>query len=98
MLYSEVYPSYLLSLLGSILFSVLLLQILKPVLNTPDFTFSMVDFVFVILNFPGGTLVKNPPARVDAGEAGSIPVLGRSPGVENGNLLQYFCLENSVDR
>ena len=47
----------------------------------------MVDFVFVILNFPGGTLVKNPPARGEAGEAASIPGLGRSPGVGNGNLL-----------
>ena len=28
----------------------------------------------------------------------TIPRLGRSPGVENGNLLQYSCLENSIDR
>ena len=31
-------------------------------------------------------------------DAGSIPMLGRSLGVGNGNLLQYSCLENSVDR
>ena len=28
---------------------------------------------------------------------GSIPELGRSPGIENGNSLQYPCLENSMD-
>ena len=32
------------------------------------------------------------------GDPGSTPGLGRSPGVGNGNLLQYACLENSVDR
>ena len=36
-------------------------------------------------------MVKNPPAS--AGDVGSIPGLGRSPGEGNGNLLQYFCLE-----
>ena len=34
----------------------------------------------------------------DVGDAGSSPGLGRSPGVGNGNLLQYSCLENSIDR
>ena len=29
---------------------------------------------------------------------GSIPESGRYPGVENGNLLQHLCLENSMDR
>ena len=33
-----------------------------------------------------------------AREPGSIPGLGRSPGEGNGNSLQYFCLENSMDR
>ena len=32
------------------------------------------------------------------GDLGSIPGPGRSPGGGNGNPLQYFCLENSVDR
>ena len=31
-------------------------------------------------------------------EPGSIPGLGRYPGEENGNPLQYFCLENPMDR
>ena len=34
----------------------------------------------------------------DAGDMGLIPGLGKSPGVGNGNLLQYSCLENSMDR
>ena len=40
--------------------------------------------------FPGDLAVKNLPA--DAGDMGSIPGLGRSPGVGNGNSLQYSCL------
>ena len=44
-------------------------------------------------------MVKNPPANAgDTRDLGSIPGLGRSPGVRNGNLLQYSCLENSMDR
>ena len=44
-------------------------------------------------------MIKNLP--VNAGitrDLGSIPGLGRSPGVGNGNLLQYSCLENPMDR
>ena len=41
-------------------------------------------------------MVKNPP--VHAGDVCSIPGLGRSPGEENGNPLQYSCLENPMDR
>ena len=41
----------------------------------------------------------NPPASAgDAGDEGLIPGLGRSPGVGNGNPLQYSCLENSMDQ
>ena len=51
------------------------------------------------MNFPGGSVVKKPPANAgDAREVGSIPGLGRSPGVGNDNPLQYSCLENSMDR
>ena len=46
-----------------------------------------------------GTVVKNPPRSAgDARDAGSIPGLGRSPGVGTGNPLQYSCQENSMDR
>ena len=34
----------------------------------------------------------------NAGDPGSIPGLGRSPGEGNGYLLQYSCLENPMDR
>ena len=33
----------------------------------------------------------------NAGDPGSIPGSGRSPGEGNGNPLQYFCLENPMD-
>ena len=46
--------------------------------------------------FPGGSVVTNLPAN--AGDTDSVPGLGRSPGVGNGNLLRYSCLENSMDR
>ena len=46
--------------------------------------------------FPGGSVVKNPPAS--AGEAGSAPGSGRSPGEGNGSPLQFSCLENPMDR
>ena len=43
--------------------------------------------------------VKNLPANAEnSSEAGSTPGSGRSPGEENGNPLQYFMLENSLDR
>ena len=41
-------------------------------------------------------MVKNPPAN--AGDAASIPGLGRFPGGGNGNPLQYSCLGKSMDR
>ena len=51
------------------------------------------------VGFPGGTVVKNPPANVgDTRDAGFIPGLERSPGGGNGNPFQYSCLENSLDR
>ena len=46
-------------------------------------------------SFPGGSVVKNPPANLgDTGDVGSIPESGRSPGEGNGNPLQCSCLEN----
>ena len=50
----------------------------------------------VSARLPGGSLVKNLPAN--AGDVGSISGSGRSPGEGNDNPLQYFCLENSMDR
>ena len=49
-----------------------------------------------ILSFPGGSEVEE--SASDAGNPGSIPGSGRSPGEGNGNPLQYSCLENPMDR
>ena len=55
--------------------------------------------LFFALGFPGGAVVKNPPVNAgDMRDAGSIPGSGRSPGVGNGNPLQYSCLEKPTDR
>ena len=45
--------------------------------------------------FPGGSEVK--ASACNAGDLGSIPGSGRSPGEGNGNPLQYSCLENPMD-
>ena len=60
---------------------------LKPVKTTP------VPFA---IGFPWWLSDKNSPAN--AGDAGSIPGLERSPGGGYGNVLQYSCLENPMDR
>ena len=41
-------------------------------------------------------MAKNPPAN--AGDLGSFPESGRSPGGGHGNPLQYSCLEDPMDR
>ena len=49
--------------------------------------------------FRGGPVIKTLPANaIDTRDKGLIPMWWRSPGVGAGNWLQYFCLENSVDR
>ena len=48
------------------------------------------------MGFPGGSVVKNPPANVR--DAGSIPGSGSSPGEGNGNPLQYSHPKNPMDR
>ena len=50
----------------------------------------------VLLGFPGGS--EGEAFALNAGELGSIPGSGRSPGEGNGNPLQYSCLENAMDR
>ena len=47
------------------------------------------------LGFPGGSVVKNPPANT--GDMGSISGLGRSPGEGNDSPLQYSCQANLMD-
>ena len=49
--------------------------------------------------FPGGASDKEPTCQCRrARDVDSIPGLGRSPGEENGNLLQYSCLAHPMDR
>ena len=56
-------------------------------------------YLTVFVGFPGGAVVKNPPANEGVpGDVGSTPGSGRSPGRGNGNPLQYSCLENAMDR
>ena len=47
-------------------------------------------------DFPGGSDGK--ASAYNAGDLGSIPGSGRSPGEGNGNPLQYSCLENPMER
>ena len=48
------------------------------------------------MGFPGGSVSKE--SACSAGDQGSIPGSGRSPGKENGYRLQYSCLGNPTDR
>ena len=51
------------------------------------------------MGFPGRLVVKNLPVKAgDARDMGSVPGLGRSPGVGSNNLFQYSCLENYMGR
>ena len=55
--------------------------------------------IIIRTGFPGDTVVKNPPANAgDARDIDLVPGSERYPEAENGNLLQYSCLEKSVDR
>ena len=61
--------------------------------------FSIYTYLLMRKGFPGGSVVENPPANAgDLGDAGSIPGTERYSGGENGNPLQYSCLENFMDR
>ena len=66
-------------------FSIGLITIWHNVLNSVD--------------FPSGSVVKNLPANAgEAGDAGLIPGSGRSLGGGNGNLFQYSCQDNLIDK
>ena len=61
-------------------------------------TILALSFITVYINITAALelVVKNPHAN--AGDAGSIPGSGSSPGKGNGNPLQHSCLENFMDR
>ena len=54
-----------------------------------------ISYIYTYMGFPGGSEVK--ASASNAGDLGSIPGLGRSPGEGNGNPLQYSCLGNPMD-
>ena len=84
------------------------LVLMIPLLQRRDMTaFAYLIFLPFVLSdvwAPKGAsqvalVVKNPPANAgDIRDVGAIPGLGRSPGGGHGNLLQYSCLENPMDR
>ena len=49
-----------------------------------------------MMDFPGGS--DSQVSAYNAGDLGSIPGSGKSPGEGNGNPLQYSCLKNPMDR
>ena len=59
-------------------------------------TASARDLRDITLGFPGGSNSKE--SACNAGDLGSVPGSGRAPAEGNGNLLQYSCLENSMNR
>ena len=66
---------------------------------------SLLSFIFLnsklysMKDFPGSSVVKNPPANVgDSRDAGSTLDGEDPPEKENGNPLQYSCLENPTER
>ena len=52
--------------------------------------------LYLFMDFPGGSEGK--ASVYNAGDPGSVPGLGRFSGEGNGNPLQYYCLENPIDR
>ena len=54
------------------------------------------DFIILFFNLKCGS--DSEEFACNAGDQSLIPVLGRSTGEGSGNLLQYSCLENSMDR
>ena len=52
-------------------------------------------YIQICMGFPGGS---GKESVCQAGDSGSIPESGRSPGEGNGNPLHYSCLDNPMDR
>ena len=68
------------------------LQLLAAYLKLSVPKTEIYKLVLIVSSFPGGSVIKNLPTSTR--DLGLIPGLGRSPGVGNGNALQYSCLEN----
>ena len=65
---------------------------INPVVRAPP------SFISSNLNWGFSDGSDSKESASNAGDLGSIPGSGRSPGEENGNALQYSCLENPMDR
>ena len=77
-------------------FSILKMRIIL-LIHIPLSLLCYSTFLWILIPcFPGGSVVKNPPAT--SADLGSNPDLGRSPGGGHGNPLHCFCLENPMDR
>ena len=61
-----------------------------------NITIKKTPMYYAMQSFPGGSMVMNTPAN--AGDSGSILGSGTYPGVGNGNLFQYSCLEIFMGR
>ena len=68
---------------------------IPPVVLKSHSKMSLITPASLLKGFPGGSEVK--ASACNAGDLGSIPGLGRSPGEGNGNPFQYFSLENPMD-
>ena len=68
---------------------------IPPVVLKSHSKMSLITPASLLKGFPGGSEVK--ASACNAGDLGSIPGLGRSPGEGNGNPLKYSCLENPMD-
>ena len=75
-------------------FHLLLCSIYVPIILF-DF-YLLLEIIIYFLDFPGGSDGK--ASIYNAGDLGSNPGSGRSPGEGNGNPQQYSCLENPTDR
>ena len=73
-----------------------MLRLLFTYIVNPAPGTSFIDSTIMTWDFPGGSVLKNPPAN--AGDVGSVPGSGRYLVEGNGNPLQCSCLENSMDR
>ena len=61
--------------------------------------FFLLNINNICMGFPGGPVVKNLSTNAgDVRDTGSVPGPERSPGIGNGNPLQYSYLENSMDK
>ena len=88
---------------GSLVFVYIIWKLILCLLCATNNFFHFVayhlGFFILFIGFHNGSVGKESVYNTrDTGNRGSIPGSGRSPGEENGNPLQYSCLENPMDR